>query len=409
MSPVLFSEITLGGLTFPNRVAVAPMGQNLGRGGLVRPWHLQQIGSLAVSGPAMVIMESAAVEPQGAGVVGALALYSDEQEAALAELISAIRTFSDTRIGIQIVHWGRKVPMEQVIGSREELGLDHHTVYAPSALSFGEGFPMPEALDQAGLDRIKRRFVESAERAARAGIDVLEVHAAHGFLLHQFYSPRSNHRTDGYGGSRERRIRYPVEVAEAIRAVWPKERTLGIRLNCIDYISGPETIDEAVAIGVEAARLGYDYICCAAGSIVARSELEPPDPGYLVPVAARMQRETGIPVMAVGVIIGAEQAERVVASGEVDIVAIARGFIDDPRWVWHAAARLGAEVPYPRPYQMGHPNKWPAYRLMHSPSPLGLGWAEPPHEFPLVPTASPVRRPVVDSANDETGSANRDQ
>jgi NADPH2 dehydrogenase len=402
MMAALFSEIALGGLTFPNRIAVAPMGQNLGRGGLVRPWHLQQIGSLAVSGPGMVIMESATMEPEGAGVVGALALYSDEQEAALAELISAIRTFSDTRIGIQIVHWGRKVAMPQVIGSRQELGLDHHRVYAPSALSFGEGFPMPEELDQAGLDRIKRGFAKSAERAARAGIDVLELHAAHGFLLHEFYSPRSNQRTDGYGGSRERRIRYPIEVAEAVRAVWPKERTLGIRLNCIDYVSGPESIDEAVAIGVEVARLGYDYICCAAGSIVERSELEPPDPGYLVPVAARMQRETGIPAMVVGVIIGADQAEEVVASGEVDLVGIARAFIDDPRWVWHAAARLGAEVPYPRPYQMGHPSKWPAYRLMHSPSALGLGWAEPPHDYPLVPTATPLRRPVSDLGEDGT-------
>ena len=369
MTPSLFTPCRLGGVEFPNRIAVAPMGQEAGKGGLVQPWHLQHIGHYAASAPGMVIMESGATDPYGFGVVGAIGLYTDEQEAALAKMVADVRTFSDTKLGMQIVHCGRKIPPGLLAGLREEIGLDNLDTYAPSAISFGGDYPVPIAFDEAGLENVKRGFVDSTIRSARCGFDLLEVHAAHGYLLHQFYSPLSNRRTGRYGGSVENMLRFPLEVAEAIREAWPPERALGIRINCIDYVSGDGAVDIAVALGCGVRDIGYDYICVTSGSIVERAQLSPSAPGYLVPVAERMRREAGLPVMVVGYIVDPHQAEAIVAAGKADFVGIARGFIDDPRWVWHAAAALGADVTYPHSYERARPDRWLGHQMMRDGTP----------------------------------------
>jgi len=369
VTPALFSNVRSGGQDFPNRIAVAPMGQNRARSGIVQPWHLQHLGCLAVTDPGVLIMEASSVQPEGAGTVGAVSLYTDAQEAALKNLVESIRTFSDTKIGMQIFHCGRKVDKREWEGIREELDIASPDVFAPSPIAFSDNHPMPVELDSANMKRIKAGFVEAAQRAARAGMDLLEIHAAHGFLLHQFYSHLTNLRTDEYGGTFEKRMRYPLEVAEAIRAVWPKSRTLGVRLNCLDYVSGDRTIDEAVILGKQLASIGVDYICCSSGSIVSRVQTSPTTPGYLVQVAERMRKETGIPVMVVGHIVDPRQAEKIIACGQADMIGVARGFIDDPRWMWHAAEKLGVEVKYPPSYERAHHSRW-----------LGAGWlrsAEP--------------------------------
>jgi NADPH2 dehydrogenase len=342
------------------------MGQNSGAGGLVRPWHLQHLGSLAVSAPGVLIMESGAVEALGAGSVGALSLYDDAQEAAMAALVRDIRSFSDTRLGMQIVHCGRKIPESDLPGIRDELGLAKMDIYGPSPVGFGAGHPVPLELGAGDLRRLVGAFAASAERVLRCGFDLLEIHAAHGYLLHEFYSSLSNLRTDGYGGSLANRLRFPLEVAEAVRAVWPRDRALGIRVNCLDYVSGDVTVDEAIALGRELRGLGYDYVCVTSGSIVGRGQMPAPKPGYLVPVARRMREEAGIPVMVVGMIGDPRQADAIIAEGHADILGIARAFIDDPRWVWHAAERLGVKVTYPASYERAHAALWPGMPLARS-------------------------------------------
>jgi len=309
----LFSPIQLGNFTLSNRVAVAPMGQNRGVGGLVQPWHLQHLGSLAVCGPGMLVMESGAVDPLGAGTVGALSLYSDAQETALAQLVRDIRSFSDTPLGMQIVDCGRKIPVSDLPGIRAELGIKGMEVYGPSPVGFGAGHPVPLELDILHIERLITAFADSARRSMHCGFDLLEIHAAHGYLLHEFCSSLSNHRTDRYGGTLEKRLRFPLEVAQAVRAVWPRDRILGMRVNCIDYVSGDVTVDEAIALGCELRSLGFDYVCVTSGSIVDRAAQPPSQPGYLVPVARRMRSEAGIPVMVVGMIVDPVQADAVIA------------------------------------------------------------------------------------------------
>ncbi len=361
--PALFSPFQLGGLTLANRIAVAPMGQNRARAGLVTPWHLQHLGSLAVSDPGVLIMESGAVEALGAGSVGAISLYNDAQEAAMAALVRDIRSFSSTPLGMQIVHCGRKIPNVELAGVRDELGLDTMDTFGPSAVGFGTGHQEPRELSRDDLKRLVASFASSAERAMRCGFDLMEIHAAHGYLLHEFYSSLSNLRTDEYGGSLANRLRFPLEVAEAVRRVWPRDRALGMRINCIDYVSGDITVDEAVALGCELRGLGFDYICVTSGSIVSRGQMPPAKPGYLVPVARRMREEAGLPVMVVGMIVDPRQADAVIAEGHADMAGIARAFIDDPRWVWHAAERLGVKVDYPASYERAHAALWPGTPL----------------------------------------------
>ena len=363
----LFSPITVGGLTLPNRVVVSPMCQFSSVDGLATPWHWQHIGGLALSGASVVIMEACGVEPQGRISDADLGLWNDATEDALARLIADIQTFSDAVIGLQLAHAGRKGSMWAPSSGKRGWQPPEDGGWipdAPSPVPFGD-LATPNALDAAGIARIKQAFVAAARRADRAGFGLIELHGAHGYLLHEFVSPLSNQRTDDYGGSAENRMRFPLEVARAVRAVWPKDKALGARITGSDWAEGGVTPDDAAAYAAALEAAGLDYVCVSSGANTPNPPPNPGQPGYQVPFAERVKAAVSIPVMAVGMIVTPEQAEAVVAEERADMVALARGFLDDPRWAIHAAAALGAPPPIARQYAGASPVAWPGYQMAH--------------------------------------------
>jgi 2,4-dienoyl-CoA reductase-like NADH-dependent reductase (Old Yellow Enzyme family) len=298
-------------------------------------------------------------------------LWNDAQEAAFKTLIADIHSYSDTPIGIQLAHAGRKAStnppwMERGGPLTHESGA--WTTNAPSAIPFTEGWHTPEALDEAGMALIKAAFVESAQRADRAGFALVELHGAHGYLFSEFLSPISNRRTDAYGGSLENRMRFPLEVAEAVRAVWPKDKALGMRLNGSDWVDGGVTPEETAEVSKSLKALGLDYVHISSGGNVAKAKIPGREPGYQVDFAAVVKRANpDLTVIAVGMIAGAHQAEAILAEGKADMIAIARAALDDPRWPHHAAELLdGVEetaAPWPVQYQRAAGAAWPGRAL----------------------------------------------
>ncbi len=362
----LFEPLTLGGLTLANRVAVSPMCQYSAEDGCATDWHLQHLGGLAVSGAGLVIVEQTAVEPAGRISLGCLGLYSDANEAALARVVASCRRWGGTRLGIQLAHAGRKGSARLPWDGGGPLGADAGAwqTAAPSAIAFGDGWPAPEALDKRGLSRIRDAHVAAARRADRLGFDLIELLAAHGFLLHSFLSAISNRRRDAYGGCLEGRMRFPLDVAAAVRKVWPRGKALGMRITGSDWIAGGITPEEAGTFAEELRAIGFDYVCVSSGGISpeARPALAP---GYQVPFAATVKQTSGIAVQAVGMILDPHQAEAIVAEGSVDFVALARAFLDDPRWAWHAAGVLGIELDYAPQYRRAQPGQWPGAEFVH--------------------------------------------
>ncbi|OAN44814.1 oxidoreductase [Paramagnetospirillum marisnigri] len=359
--PLLFQPLTLRGLTLSNRVAVAPMCQYSAREGIAQDWHLQHYGAMAASGPGMIVLEATGVAPEGRISPLCLGLYDDATEAGLARLIPALKGFGTSAIGIQLGHAGRKggsAPPWTGGGPAK----DGWPTVSASDVPFDDGWPAPEALDAAGLARIKAAFVAAAQRALRIGFDLIELHSAHGYLLHQFLSPLSNRRTDSYGGSLDNRMRFPLEVIEAVRAVWPADKPLGLRISATDWIDGGWSIEDSVAYAKEFRQLGIDFVCVSSGGVVAKAPI-PISPGYQIHLAGRIRREAGIPTRTVGLIANAAQAEAALAEGSADLVAIGRGFLDNPRWVWHAAQALGAEMAYPPQYMAALGKYWPGAAL----------------------------------------------
>jgi 2,4-dienoyl-CoA reductase-like NADH-dependent reductase (Old Yellow Enzyme family) len=364
-SPALFRPISLRGLDLANRVVIAPMCQYSAHDGAAQDWHLQHLGSLALSGAGLVMTEATAVEPQGRITLGCLGLYDEATEAALTRTIEGVRRFSSTPIGMQLGHAGRKAashvpwhgggPLEPDEGAWQPVGA--------SPLPHLELWQVPKALDDAGLARVKTAFVDATVRALRAGIDLIELHGAHGYLLHTFLSPLSNQRTDRYGGTRENRMRFPLDVFEAVRDAWPAGKPLGMRLSATDWLDGGLTIEDTIAFGHELKARGVDYVCISSGGI-GRPRI-PVAAGYQVPFARQFRAETGIVTRAVGMIADPAQAEQILADGDADMVALARAVIDDPRWPWHAAARLGTKIAYPPQYERGAPALWPGFALAH--------------------------------------------
>ena len=359
MTAALFSPLQLRDITFANRIAVSPMAQYSAVKGVAQPWHLQHLGSLAVSGPGAVFIESTAVEPAGCGSKTCLALHTDAQEQGLRALIEAVRTFCATPFGLQLGHSGRKASACDPSEGRRPLYPEEGAwqTCAPSALSFSSEWPTPEALDAAGLQRVQQSFIQAAQRAAGLDIALLELHGAHGYLLHSFLSPISNRRTDAYGGNLANRMRFVLETFEKVRAVFPAGRLAGIRLNNTDWEEGGLSIEDTVQIVKGLQEVGCDYVCVSAGAISSVSRVLA-KPSYLVPFASRIRRETGIATFVTGMISTPDEANRVISEGHADMVVIARAFLDDPRWAWHAAQQLQVRVPYPMQYQMSHPDAW---------------------------------------------------
>jgi 2,4-dienoyl-CoA reductase-like NADH-dependent reductase (Old Yellow Enzyme family) len=359
----LFSPFALGPVELPNRIVVAPMCQYAAHDGTPGPWHLPHYLQLAMGGAGLVVFEATHVERPGRITHGCLGLYEDAHEIALTQLLAQLRQVAPpgTRFGIQLAHAGRKASAARPWEGGKALGpaQDPWQTVAPSALPFADGWHTPAALDAAGLERVRNAFVRAAERAVRIGFDVVELHAAHGYLLHAFHSPLSNHRTDAYGGSAEARMRFPLEVAAAVRAALPPHVAMGARITGSDYAEGGLTVDDAVALAAALKAAGAVFVCVSGGGNVARPDVHPAA-GYQVPLAARVRSDAAIATRAVGLIVDPVQAERIVATGDADLVALARAFLDNPRWGWHAAQALGAPpVPVPPQYARVAPALWP--------------------------------------------------
>jgi len=364
MASHLFSPITIGGVTLANRVAVSPMCQYSAADGNANDWHLQHLGSLSMSGAGLLIVEMTAVEAAGRITPACLGLYSDANEAALERVVATCRRWGTATLGLQLAHAGRKASSQVpwLGGKPLSAGEGAWQRFGASPIPFAPDCPAPEALDDAGLARIRDGFVAAARRADRLGFELVELHGAHGYLLHSFHSPIANQRTDAYGDSPENRRRFPLEVAAAVRAVWPRNKALGMRITGSDWLDGGLTAADAAIFARELERVGFDYVCVSSGGISHDARIVV-GPGYQVPFAEAVKRGCGLAVQSVGLIVEPHQAEAIIADGRADWVALARGFLDDPRWGWHAADALGAEVACPPQYARSRPGLWPGAAL----------------------------------------------
>lgn len=365
MTSRLFSPIEIGGMAFANRIAVAPMCQYSSDDGSATDWHLQHWMALAMSGAASITVEATGVERRGRITHGCLGIYSDDNEATIQRTLAAARRVAapGTRFGIQLAHAGRKASTQRPWqgGGPLHEHEDPWITVAPSAIPYAENWHVPKALDHHEIVRITEAFVASAKRAERAGFDFVEVHGAHGYLLHEFLSPISNHRTDNYGGSLANRMRFLLEVAHAVRAALPARIIVGARLSATDWVEGGFTPEEAVEVARALKDAGVVFICASSGGNSPHQKIAP-SPGYQVPFAERIRREAGIPTRAVGLIDDPHQAEAIIADGKADLVALARAMLADPRWPWRAAAELGAKFQPPPQYARSAPTmeKWAA-------------------------------------------------
>lgn len=355
MGSRLFSPIEMRGLRVENRITVAPMCQYSATDGVVGDWHLAHLGSFAQSGPGLIIAEATGVEPNGRITLGCTGLYDDVTEAAFARIVGFVKSVGDSRIGIQLNHAGRKgstvAPWE---GGGLIAGAGAWDPDAPSAVEYLPGWPPPVAMDSAALERVKAAFVQAAQRADRAGFDLVELHAAHGYLLHQFLSPITNRRADAYGGSLENRMRFPLEVFEAVRDAFPDDKSMTVRLSATDWIAGAWDIPQSVTFCRELKALGCDMIHVTSGGLDQRQQITV-GPGYQVEMCAQIRTGADIPTMAVGQITDPLQAETILATGQADMIAMARGMLWDPRWAWKAAVALGEEIALPAPHARCNP------------------------------------------------------
>jgi 2,4-dienoyl-CoA reductase-like NADH-dependent reductase (Old Yellow Enzyme family) len=352
----LFSPFALGPLPLKNRIVIAPMCQYSAVDGAATDWHRVHLGHLALSGAALLIIEATAVEAVGRITHGCLGLWSDATEAALHSALQTVRAHSRMPIAIQLGHAGRKasshVPWQGGMLIPPQQG--GWRPLAPLALPHLEGEAPPEALDEAGMQRIVAAFADAARRAHRLGLDAIELHGAHGYLLHQFLSPLSNARTDAYGGSLANRMRFPLQVFDAVRAAVPASMPVGLRLSATDWVDGGWDVVQSVAFVRELQARGLSFLHVSSGGVSQRQKI-PIGPGYQVGLAEQLKRATGAPTIAVGLITEPEQAEAIVAGGQADLVALARAVLFDPRWPWHAAARLSAQVEVPPQYWRSQP------------------------------------------------------
>jgi 2,4-dienoyl-CoA reductase-like NADH-dependent reductase (Old Yellow Enzyme family) len=355
----LFQPLQLGELQLPNRILIAPMCQYSARQGSATDWHMMHLGHLALSGAGLLTLEATAVSSRGRISPTDLGLYCDDNEAALSKVVGAIRKYSPIPLAIQLSHAGRKGSSRTPWQGGAQIRPDEAGGWkteAPSARPHSPDEVPPEALDRAGMDRIRDDFVRAARRAARIGLDGIEVHGAHGYLLHQFLSPLANERTDEYGGSLENRMRFPLEVFDAVRAAFPAGKPVWMRISATDWVANGWDIEGTVALSKVLKTRGCAAIHVTTGGVSPLQAIKL-GPGYQVPYAQRVKAEAGLPTFAVGLITEPEQAESIIANGEADAVSLARAMLYDPRWPWHAAAKLGAQVTAPPQYWRSQPRE----------------------------------------------------
>ena len=347
----LFSPYRLRSLELPNRIVISPMCQYSAIEGRTQPWHTVHLGQLALSGAGMLIIEATAVELAGRITPGCLSLHDDATQAALGATVAAVRAVSPMPLAIQIGHAGRKASSSRPWEGGQLLGASAggwQTV-GPSAIPQLESERPPHELTIPQIKALVARFADSVERANRVGLDAIELHAAHGYLMHEFLSPIANQRTDEYGGSLENRMRLPLEVFSAMRSAWPAHKPMGVRLSCTDWLDGGWDLASTTEVSRRLERLGADWIDASSGGISPKQKIAI-GPGYQVPFAQALKQTLKTAVMTVGLITEPQQAEDILTSGQADLIAMARGFLTDPRWPWRAAMALGASIDAPRQY-----------------------------------------------------------
>jgi 2,4-dienoyl-CoA reductase-like NADH-dependent reductase (Old Yellow Enzyme family) len=350
-APTLFTPFTIREIELRNRIVVSPMCQYSSRDGFADDWHLVHLGARAVGGASLVIAEATAVTPDGRITPSDLGIWKDEHVEPLARITRFIER-QGAVAGIQLAHAGRKASTAPPWEGGKAVDVDAggwRPVVGPSPIPFGRGYLTPEPLDAAGIARVVAAFADGARRARDAGFRVVEVHAAHGYLLHEFLSPLSNQRDDDYGGSFEGRIRLTCEVIEAVRRAWPEGYPLFVRFSASDWAEGGWTIDESVELARRLRSLGVDLVDCSSGGLVPGAKI-PTGPGYQTGFAERIRREAGIPTGAVGLITAAEQADETIREGRADLIFLARALLRDPYWPLRAARQLGQVGPWPVQY-----------------------------------------------------------
>lgn len=347
----LFTPLTLRGVTFRNRIFVSPMCQYSSRDGLATDWHLVHLGSRAVGGAGLVMVEASAVSPEGRISPDDSGIWDDRHAEAFLPVTRFIRAQGAVP-GIQLAHAGRKASTDAPWRGGGPLLPQQRgwQPVAPSSVPFAPGHPLPKELTPGDLDRIEAEFVAAAGRALAAGFEVVEVHMAHGYLLHEFLSPFANRRQDDFGGSLENRLRFPLRVARAVRAAWPENRPVFVRISAADWNEGGWNIEQSVMLARQLRELGIDLVDCSSGMITPGEPI-PAGPGFQVPFAAAVRREAGIATGAVGFITAPVQAEQILATGQADAVFLARELLRDPYWPLHAASALGVDFPWPVQYE----------------------------------------------------------
>jgi len=348
--PYLFTPLSLRGVEFRNRVFVSPMCQYSADEGFANDWHLVHAGSRAVGGAGLVIVEATAVAPTGRISPDDLGLWSDAQIEPLARMARFVKA-QGAAVGIQLAHAGRKASTASPwAGGKPVAEADGGwTPVAPSPIPFGPGYAEPRELSTGEIDRVIEEFAAAARRAAAAGFDVVELHAAHGYLLHEFLSPLTNARADAFGGSIENRMRFPLAVAQRLREAWPASLPMFVRISATDWVDGGWALDDSLAFARRLAAIGVDLVDCSSGGAVASAKI-PVAPGFQAPFAAAVRREAAVPTGAVGMITSPEQAEQILATGQADAVLLARELLRNPYWPLVAARRLGATVDWPKQY-----------------------------------------------------------
>lgn len=360
VASALFSPFELRGVRLENRITVSPMCQYSAVDGCATDWHLMHLGKFAVSGAGLVMIEATHVEARGRITPACLGLYSDDNEAALSRVIGFCRQAGQAKVGVQLSHSGRKGSAKlpwQGRGMPLSAQEGAWSCVSPGHVPFDDGWPAPQALDRQGLDEVKRVHVEAARRCVRIGVDLIELHVAHGYLLHEFLSPLSNTRADEYGGSLENRMHYPLEVFSAVRAACPDRMPVGVRVSATDYVEGGWTIEETEVFARALKRAGCDYMTVSSGGLSPRQEV-PIGEGFQLPFARRVRAAAEIPTIAVGMIYRPQHAESVIRDGDADLIALARAMLFDPHWVWFAAGTLGGKPWYPPQYIRGFRSEW---------------------------------------------------
>ncbi len=363
--PKLFEPFQAGGITLPNRIVVSPMCQYSADDGTMSDWHLMHLGSMACTGAGLVMVEATGVTREGRISHGCTGLYNDHNEAAMKRVVDACRRLTRAPIGLQLAHAGRKGSARVPWQGGKSLAPEESPwqTVAPSPIPYGDGWHVPHELSVTELVALKDAFAKAAQRALAVGFDLIELHAAHGYLLHEFLSPLSNQRKDAYGSDR---MKFPLEVARALRDGWPRERALAARISGSDWSEGGFTIEDTVAFARELKKIGFDFVCVSSAALVPQQKMKV-EPGYNLPFATRVRKESGIAVRVGGMIVDPLHAESILQSGAADLICLARALLDNPRWVWHAAERLGVALDYPPQYARAQPALWPGSKIARPP------------------------------------------